>query len=324
MRKSGKFRIHGKGGRRGLQFTEHSTSTPYNARKFSLARSVTTLRREVCALRREVSTLKDRTRLEQDYDLDETSVGVQRQKPGRRPKINDEELFEFRDELVIWLETNWPDLAPKLYAAKTVQDVVAAISEMFPNAVAEQAGQPVLERTDIALRPFQRRLLESAESLFEFVNSLRFSREPSRATVRAALNHNTAGWQRAAARLPARQAAHAMAGVPEITWRTSLDRCSELPSSLTVGSRSRLARMYKLGAYWIQVEPEPGQHPINPQALGPFFGQKALNVRSNELKTAGRKIRISVRRPDKPLPDLPIPPGKGDEPRKTENKPAQQ
>lgn len=224
---------------------------------------------------------------------------------------------------MIWLETKWPDLAPKLYTAKTVQDVVAAISEMFPNASAEQVGR-ALKRTDIVLRPFQRRLLESAESLFEFVNSLRFSREPSRPTVRAALNHSAAGWQRSAARLPTRQIANAMAGVPEVTWRTSLDRCSELPSSLTVGSCNRLPRMYKLGAYWIQVEPEPGQHPINPQPLGPFFGQKALNVRANELKTAGRKIRISVRRPGKPPPDLPIPPGKGDEQRNTENKPAQQ
>lgn len=114
---------------------------------------------------------------------------------------------------MIWLETKWPDLAPKLYTAKTVQDVVAAISEMFPNASAEQVGR-ALKRTDIVLRPFQRRLLESTESLFEFVNSLRFSREPSRPTVRTALNHSAAGWQRSAARLPTRQIANAMAGVP--------------------------------------------------------------------------------------------------------------
>lgn len=170
--------------------------------KFFLARSVTALQREVSALQREVSTLqrevsalRDRTRLEHEYDPDETAVDAQRQKPGRRPKINEKELFEFRDGLVIWLETKWPDLAPKLYTAKTVQDVVAAISEMFPNASAEQVGR-ALKRTDIVLRPFQRRLLESAESLFEFVNSLRFSREPSRPTVRAALNHSAAGWQK--------------------------------------------------------------------------------------------------------------------------------
>lgn len=102
--------------------------------KFFLARSVT-------ALQREVSALRDRTRLEHEYDPDETAVDAQRQKPGRRPKINEKELFEFRDGLVIWLETKWPDLAPKLYTAKTVQDVVAAISEMFPNASAESVGR---------------------------------------------------------------------------------------------------------------------------------------------------------------------------------------
>jgi hypothetical protein len=75
--------------------------------------------------------------------------------------------------------------------------------------------------------------------------------------------------------------------------------------------------MYKLAACWIQVEPEPGQHPINPQAIGPFFSRTEVNARARELKAAGRKIRISVRRPDKPPPDLPIPPGKSDEQRNT-------
>lgn len=59
--------------------------------KFFLARSVTALQRGVSALQREVSTLqrevsalRDRTRLEHEYDPDETGVDAQRQKPGRR------------------------------------------------------------------------------------------------------------------------------------------------------------------------------------------------------------------------------------------------
>jgi hypothetical protein len=40
--------------------------------------------------------------------------------------------------------------------------------------------------------------------------------------------------KRAANRLPTRQIANAMAGVPKLRWRTSLDRCSENPCSYEV------------------------------------------------------------------------------------------
>lgn len=84
------------------------------------------------------------------------------------------------------------------------------------------------------LRPeWQRRLLQNASALHEFLWSERFRKTPlPRATMLNALNLDAEAEtrQRAANQFPTRQIANAMAGLPEISWRTSLDRCSAQPS----------------------------------------------------------------------------------------------
>lgn len=140
-------------------------------------------------------------------------------KRGRKERIGDAELIRYRDGLVLWLEPYWPWLEERLLKAATSEQVRAIIE-----AIAEEPQ----------LRPeWQKRLLQNASALHDFLWSERFRKTPlPRATVLNALNLDAEDEtrQRAANQFPSRQIANAMAGVPEISWRTSLDRCSEQPS----------------------------------------------------------------------------------------------
>lgn len=148
---------------------------------------------------------------------DEVSIAGKR-KRGIRKKISDELLFQHRDCLVLWLEPVWPWLEDRLLKANT-REQVGAILE----AVAEGPD----------LRPeWQKRLLQNAAALCEFLWDKRFRKTLPKATVTNAL---TLPWgderrQRAANQFPSRQIANAMAGVPDISWRRSLDRCFAQPS----------------------------------------------------------------------------------------------
>jgi hypothetical protein len=82
--------------------------------------------------------------------------------------------------------------------------------------------------------------------LFEFLHSDKFTRKPPKRTVIDALTDRRGAddrWQRAANRLPTRQIANAVAGLPKIEWRTSLDRCSENPCRYPVALNT--ARHYR-------------------------------------------------------------------------------
>ena len=75
-------------------------------------------------------------------------------------------------------------------------------------------------------------MLQNAAALREFLWDERFRKTLPKATVTDAL---TLPWEderrrRAANQFPSRQIANAMAGVPDISWRRSLDRCSAQPS----------------------------------------------------------------------------------------------
>lgn len=175
------------------------------------------LERRVAELEGRVALLEQVSPLpvfgDQSHELQETK------KPGRKERISDEELVRYRDGLVLWLEPYWPWLEERLLKATPGEQVKAIVE-----AIAEEPD----------LRPkWQKRLLQNASALHEFLFSERFRKtEPPRATVVNALNLDAEAEtrQRAANQFPARQIANAMAGVPEISWRTSLDRCSAQPS----------------------------------------------------------------------------------------------
>jgi hypothetical protein len=178
-----------------------------------LERKVTQLQTDVAMLKR-VSGWPFWTH--EDDELKE------KRKPGPKEKIGDEELFHYRDALILWLEPVWPWMKAQLPAARTPEEI-GAIFE----AVARDPDYR---------EPWQTRILANAPALFEFLSDERFRKTLPKATVTAALQ---LPWQderrkRAANQLPTRQIANAMAGVPDIAWRTSLDRCNASPSTPSV------------------------------------------------------------------------------------------
>jgi hypothetical protein len=139
-----------------------------------------------------------------------------------RKKINDGELLLNRDNLAQWLEEHWPRIVKPLLAARNACEVAAVL-------------RPIAKPREI--RPeWQKRIVGHPAKLYQFLHSEKFRRKPPRKTVADALaTYQSEKRQKAANRLPTRQIANAMAGVPQLKWRTSFDKCAENPSALRVG-----------------------------------------------------------------------------------------
>jgi hypothetical protein len=178
------------------------------------------LERQVAELRRAVALLKQLAGWPVFSDGSEELE--RKKKPGPKERISDEVLFDYRDALILWLERFWSWLEDRLSAASTIEQVRAIFE-----AVAEQPQ----------LRPeWQKRLLENIAALHEFLGTERFGKTLPEATATDALNlplHNEKR-HRAANQFPSRQIANAMAGVPDLSWRRSLDRCTAHPSGAYV------------------------------------------------------------------------------------------
>jgi hypothetical protein len=141
---------------------------------------------------------------------------------GPRKKIEDTELLLNRDNLVQWLEQHWPQITKRLLTAKTPGEIaavlthIAAPSEIRPTWQSGVMGHPA--------------------ELMGFLRSKKFRRKPPKKTVVDALDTlHSEKREHAANRLPTRQIANAMAGVPKLKWRTSLDKCTKNPCSNRVG-----------------------------------------------------------------------------------------
>ncbi len=146
-----------------------------------------------------------------------------KKKSGPDQRMSDAELFRSRDGLVGWLEEVWPKIVRPLLSANDPSQVAAILKKVArPKDI-----QP----------PWQSRLLAHPAKLLDFLQSNKFRRKPPKKTVVDALNRpgDDEKRMRAANRLPTRQIANAMAGVPKVQWRTSLDRCSKSPCSYEVG-----------------------------------------------------------------------------------------
>jgi len=145
-----------------------------------------------------------------------------KKRPGPDKKIDETELFLNRNNLVGWLEEHWPRIVRALVAAKNPRQVAAVL-------------RPVATAPDI--RPeWQRRFVGHPAKLLDFLGSEKFRIKPPRKTVVDALRPiDSEQRRRSANRLPTRQIANAMAGVPKLKWRTSLDKCSVHPSSYRLG-----------------------------------------------------------------------------------------
>jgi hypothetical protein len=202
---------------------------------------ITELERRVLQLEKDVDLLKSWSRA--PVFNEEVGQTVKKKKPGQQPRISDETLFSHRDGLILWLEPVWPWLAERLPVARTAEKVAAILE-----AIAEEPEQ----------RPVcQQRLSHNATALLEFLFDEKCRKtELRRSTVQSAL-----AWPRenekciqAANQLPTRQIANAMAGVPEIAWRTSLGRCSANPSEVRVAFNLDL---YYRDKYGLPASQEP-------------------------------------------------------------------
>jgi hypothetical protein len=154
----------------------------------------------------------------------------------RRKKINDGELLLNRDNLAQWLEEHWPQIVKPLLAAKNAREVAAML-------------RPIAKPAEI--RPeWQKRIVGHPAKLYQFLHSEKFRRKPPKKTAADALaTYQSEKRQRAANRLPTRQIANAMAGVPYLKWRTSLDKCAENPCSLRVGHNAAMHYRAFFGIY---------------------------------------------------------------------------
>jgi hypothetical protein len=150
---------------------------------------------------------------------------------GPDKKIDDTELILNRNNLVNWLEEHWLEIAKPLLTSKTPNAIVAVLT-------------PVAASPDI--RPtWQKAVMDHPDKLLEFLRSPKFRRKPPKKTVMDALDlQRSEERARAANRLPTRQIANAMAGVPKLSWRTSLDKSSQSPCSYNI--RDESATYYRI------------------------------------------------------------------------------
>jgi hypothetical protein len=194
------------------------TSLSENQEK-SLESRVAALEAQIAGMQEEIDRLSGfavPTPIQQAID----SIGKPR--TDRRKKIDGTELLLNRDNLVRWLEEHWPKIVNALLAAKNPRQICAVL-------------EPIAAPIDI--RPtWQVGIIDNPAELLEFLRSNKFRRKPPKKTITDALAlYKSEQRQRAANRLPTRQIANAMAGIPKLRWRTSLDKCFQNPCSYRVG-----------------------------------------------------------------------------------------
>jgi hypothetical protein len=151
-----------------------------------------------------------------------TTEGTWEKRPGPSEQIGETQLLLRRDDLVRWLEQHWPQIVSPLLAAQNPRQV----SAVFRIAAPARSARP----------EWQRDFIGHPAILLNFLQSKKFRRKPPKTTVINSLcSADLEQRRRAANRLPTRQIANAMAGVPKLKWRTSLDRCSKTPCTNKVG-----------------------------------------------------------------------------------------
>jgi hypothetical protein len=146
--------------------------------------------------------------------------------PGPDKRVDDTELELNRNNLMVWLEEHWPQIVKPLLAASKPDGTARGVAAVLRPLAAARDTRPT----------WQKAIVEHPAKLREFLQSGKFRIKPPKKTVVDALTvYHSEQRDRAANRLPTRQIANAMAGVPKLKWRTSSDRCSKKPSSLNVG-----------------------------------------------------------------------------------------
>lgn len=164
---------------------------------------IVALERSIVALERRIAISDDETFVDSNgigsgYYGDDDSEPILATpvpaKRGRRPRIQPEEFAHRRDRLVQFIEIRWPQLVNGLNRRKSAKSFLKTLADASPGAEAAW--------------PYQQ-LKGHVHALQEFMRSGRYRGEP-------------------------RQLAYAMAGLPELSWRSSLDYGTKHPSSLRI------------------------------------------------------------------------------------------
>jgi hypothetical protein len=151
------------------------------------------LQEEVQALRKRLSAhMQWELARDDEWGITDLEPELPTKKMGRRPLITDVELSRRLDELLIRLEGIWPQFLSLREDAKDADEFAKLLEEQLPN----REGDLVFQK-----------LLRHRKEMWNFVMCDRYN----------------GTYQ---------QFACAMAGVPELEYRSSLDRCSELLASL--------------------------------------------------------------------------------------------
>ncbi len=127
----------------------------------------------------------------------------------RRAGLLDHELRSRRDNLYEYCSFHWPELTLVIAKAKSAEDLKAYLEFGFTS-------------TDTRYAEAAMRLITNASALFAFKRSGRYHGDPI-------------------------QVANALAGIPELKWRTSWNRCSSIPPIIRAHPRSfrdRLRRRF--------------------------------------------------------------------------------
>jgi hypothetical protein len=136
---------------------------------------------------------------------------IWKKKRGRRPKISDESLIWRRDNLIDALEANWEKVHEALLDSKCDDDIRAALNPFLSSR----------EETREALK------FEGLSRLYSEKKRLR--KEPTKRMLKA-LASKRRKLPPILDNLPSRNLANALAGVPKMTCRASLEKCAQIPS----------------------------------------------------------------------------------------------
>ena len=158
--------------------------------------------------------------------MQEVLDSIGKKHPGPDKKVDDTELELNRNNLAVWLEQHWPRIVKALLAASKPSGTPREVAAVLRPIAAAREIRPA----------WQKAIVGHPAMLLEFLRSERFRVKPPKKTVVDALAlYHSEQRDRAANRLPTRQIANAMAGVPKVKWRTSLDKCTNKPSKLNIG-----------------------------------------------------------------------------------------
>jgi len=125
------------------------------------------------------------------FDLDDPNsfLHPKGKKRGRPVLLSDEALLRRRDQMLHWLDMLKNQLEPALNIAKSQEQLKEQLLFHFPNRDGD--------------RTLARLLYQDAGVFWDFLQNRRYTGKP-------------------------KQIADAMAGVPELSWRRSMDRCTRV------------------------------------------------------------------------------------------------